>query len=374
MISNELLHRVFWGNPLSSYLWCFGILLFGILFRHLISKLLAWIFYFILRNYSHKDIGYKKFQDLVKKPFGLFIAFLTIYIAFSQLNFPVSWKLAPVDKLGIRMVLDRSMLSLIIMSFTWIILRMVDYGGLVFMHHASLTESKFDDHIIPFIKETVKIIILIFSLFTLLGAVFKLDITSLIAGLGIGGLAIALAAKESLENLLASFTIFFDKPFILGDLIKVGDIEGNVEKIGFRSTRIRTLEKSFVTVPNKKLVDTELDNLSNRMIRRVKFDIGLPFDTPLETLKNIIQEIKTAVESDPLVTEEVSVFFFEINNSAYSVRIIYFANTPVWKEYMEMRERVNNNIIEIISTHKVQIAYNTHSVHIESTGNENKPS
>jgi len=334
MEESAFMQRVFWGNSMSNYVWCIGLLVVGILFRHLLSKALSWLAYKVLHNYAKSEVGYTKFLELLKKPFSFFIALLTIYFAFSQLNFPIHWQIESIEKWGARMFLLRSMQSLIVFSFTWIVLRIIDFGGLVIMHRALQTESKTDDQIVPFVKESVKIIVMIISLFSILGAVFNLDITSLIAGLGIGGLAIALAAKESLENLLGSFTIFLDKPFVIGDLIKVGEVEGNVEKIGFRSTRIRTLEKTFVTVPNKKLVDTELDNLTNREIRRIKFDIGLRYDTPLDTIQKIIAEIKLFIENDPLRFDEVSVYFYEFANSSLNIRIIYFANTAVWKDYM----------------------------------------
>jgi MscS family membrane protein len=366
MDNNAIVQRVFWGNPLSNYLWCLGILMVGILFRQILSKGLSWIAYKVLRNYSKEEIGYKKFLELLRKPFSFFIALLTIYFAFSQLNFPLNWNIGPIEKWGLRMFLMRSMQTLIVISFTWIILRIVDFGGLILMQRALQTESKTDDQIIPFVKESVKIIVMIISLFSILGAVYNMDITSLIAGLGIGGLAIALAAKESLENLLGSFTIFFDKPFIIGDLIKVGNVEGNVEKIGFRSTRIRTLEKTFVTVPNKKLVDTELDNLTNREIRRIKFDFGLRYDTPMEKIDLIIEDIKLLIENDPLRFDEVSVHFYEFGTSALIIRVIYFANTAIWKDYMDMRENINFGIIKIVKKHQARFAFPTQSVILEN--------
>jgi MscS family membrane protein len=271
------------------------------------------------------------------------------------------------------MFLMRIMQTLIVISFTWIILRIIDFGGIIFMHKALKTESKTDDQLIPFVKESIKIIVMIFSLFSILGAVYNLDITSLIAGLGIGGLAIALAAKESLENLLGSFTIFLDKPFVIGDLIKVGNVEGNVEKIGFRSTRIRTLEKTFVTVPNKKLVDTELDNLTNREIRRIKFDIGLQYDTKPENSKSIINEIRTLIENDPLCFDEVSVYLYEMNSNALVIRVIYFANTAIWKDYMVMRERINYSILQILEKHQARFAFPIQRVIFEKNASEQDP-
>ena len=369
---NAMMERVFWGNPLSNYAWCVGILAFGILFRQVLSKGLSWVAYKVLRNYSKDDLGFKKFLELLKKPFGFFIAIITIYFAFSHLNFPAYWHIAPRDEWGLRMLLFRGMQTLIIISFTWIILRIVDFGGLILLQRAALTESKTDDQVIPFVKESVKIIVCIIALFSILGAVYNMNITSLIAGLGIGGLAIALAAKESLENLLGSFTIFFDKPFIIGDLIKVGNVEGNVEKIGFRSTRIRTLEKTFVTVPNKKLVDTELDNLTNREIRRVKFDFGLRVDTPPETLHQVINEIRLCINNHPMRFEEVSVHLFELGSSAINIRVIYFVNAADWNTYMDMRQDINFNIIDIVKGNGAKFAYPTQSIIMENQLIESK--
>jgi MscS family membrane protein len=357
MEESAIMQRVFWGNPVGNYVWCLGILLVGILFRQLISKGLSWLAYKLFNNYASEDVGFKKFLELLRKPFSFFIALVTIYFAFSQLNFPIHWNIGPIEKWGLRMFLMRVMQTFIVVSFTWIILRIIDFGGIIFMHKALKTESRTDDQIIPFVKESIKILVMIFSLFTILGAVYNLDITSLIAGLGIGGLAIALAAKESLENLLGSFTIFLDKPFVIGDLIKVGEVEGNVEKIGFRSTRIRTLEKTFVTVPNKKLVDTELDNLTNREIRRIKFDLHLQYNTPGANTKTLIKDIKTMIENDPMRFDEVSVFLYELNSNALVIRIIYFANTADWTAYMAMREQINYSILEIIEKHQVHLAY-----------------
>ena len=127
--------------------------------------------------------------------------------------------------------------------------------------------------------------VVIFGVLIILGNIFGIEITALAAGLGIGGVAVALASKESLENLLGSFTIFFDQPFTVGDIVTVGNITGLVEKVGFRSTRIRTFDKSLVSVPNKKMVDADLDNLGKRDVRRVKFYLGLTYDTKIDQIK-----------------------------------------------------------------------------------------
>jgi MscS family membrane protein len=202
---------------------------------------------------------------------------------------------------------------------------------------------------VPFIKEGLKICITLISLFFTLGLVFKLNVASLIAGLGIGGLAIALAAKESLENLLASFTIFFDKPFTVGDLIDVAGIRGNVERIGFRSTRIRTVEKSFVTVANKKLIEGVLDNITLKTLQRVRFKISLVNETSNEQIQNIILQIQDAISEVDLINEDSRVRFYEINpKGGIDILVLYFVNSSEWDDYLNVKQLINYKILDIV--------------------------
>lgn len=356
---SEILNRTFLGNTIESYCWFAGIIILGLIFQRLLSKWLTMFVYKFLQKYS-TGVGYDKLLVLLKKPMSVFILLVMIYFACDRLSFPKEWNLVPIEKFGLLMVLERLFQLSLIISITWVLLRIVDFFGLVLMYRASLTESKTDDQLVPFIKEAIKVVITILSIFLILGAVFKLNIASLIAGLGIGGLAIALAAKESLENLLGSFTIFFDKPFVIGDLIRVGGLEGHVEKIGFRSTRIRTLEKSYVTVPNKKLVDTELDNLSLRIQRRAKFNIGLTYETSSEQFKNIIADIQAMIEAHPhTLPGETHVRLHEFDSSAIVVMVLYFVDTLEYEVYLSVREEINYQIIDIVKKHGSSFAYPT---------------
>lgn len=343
-----MMHLQFLGNPLEKYLWFLGILSAGFLFRALLSKWISRLMYRILKNYSKGEIGFEKLLGLIKSPLTASLSLLTIYFAFLPLKFPAEWNLAPVSEFGLRLFLWKGFQVSICCTLTWVLLRLVDFFALVMLHRASATSSKSDDQIIPFIREAFKVFVVIFSIFFMLGAIFKLDITSLIAGLGIGGLAIALAAKESLENLLGSVTIFFDKPFVIGDLIKVGSLEGNVERIGFRSTRIRTLEKTFVTVPNKKLVDSELDNLSLREIRRVKFDFGIKYNAPPEKLQVIISRLKHFIQNHENTTEECYVHLYEYKEFSISIRVLFFIKVADWETYMNTRQEINFAIMQMV--------------------------
>jgi MscS family membrane protein len=351
----------FLGNSYNSYLWFLGILVIGFLLEKLLSRVFTRFLFRFVQKYS-KGVSFESFLSLVKKPVGVVIILITIYIAFDQLQFPAEWRLVGKNRFGLKMILHRGYLVTLIMCITWVVLRIVDFFGLIFIYKASLTESKTDDQLIPFVKEFIKIIIAIFSVFFILGSVFNMNITSLIAGLGIGGLAIALAAKESLENLLGSFTIFLDKPFTIGDNVKIGNITGTVERIGFRSTRIRTVEKTFVTVPNKKMVDSELDNLSLRNYFRVRFDLPLVLETSEQNMREIVFQIKKYISEHQMVINESTVHFLDFGSYSLNLHIQYFINTTDWEQQCKTKEEINFKIMNIIRSNGSDLAYPAHTV------------
>jgi MscS family membrane protein len=186
--------------------------------------------------------------------------------------------------------------------------------------------------------------------------VFNLNISSIIAGLGIGGLAFALAAKETLENLLGSFTIFLDKPFGLGDYIQFGNTFGTVDKIGFRSTRIITDEKSIITVPNKKLVDTELNNLSLRPARRIKMNFTLVYETSIETVQTIIKQLEEHFKKHPWVTDDYKVRVFEFSDLGITILVDYFIIKIDYDSSLISRQETNLVIKQLVETNNAKFA------------------
>lgn len=354
-MTQEIFQYTFLGNSLEHYCWFAGILLLGIIIKRFLSKILAQLTFKLVKKYS-SGVGFDRFLDLLRGPFSVFIVLITIYFAFDRLEFPREWNLVSEEKFGIRMVVLKCFQVSIVLSLTWILLRIADFFGVILMHRASQTESKLDDQIVPFVKESIKVILAIFSLFFILGSICNINIASLIAGLGIGGLAFALAAKESIENLLGSFTIFLDKPFVVGDLVQIGNVSGNVEKIGFRSTRIRTLDKSYVTVPNKKLVEAELDNLSLRTLRRVKFTLSLSYSNSADQIKSFIDDLKTFITTNPTTQQEAQVRFFELGKNSIDLMVLYFIDTLDYDYYLAMRETVNYEIMDIAQKNKISFA------------------
>lgn len=254
-------------------------------------------------------------------------------------------------------------------SFAFMAVRFLDFFALeVLQKHESQTEpqkpSLFDSQLVPFFKELSKIFIWILAFFFGLGFVFELNIANIIAGLGLGGLAVALAAKESLENLFASFTIFLDKPFVVGDLVTVNNITGTIEKVGFRSTRIRTLEKSFLTLPNKVLIDNPLDNLSLRTHRRADMNLSIEYKTTKEKLEGLLVALRELLTNHPRCTEEPVVRFVQFGDSALIIRILYFVDTLDFYEFMKVREEINLLILAKTREVGCRFAFPTQTLYV----------
>ena len=356
-MDTEILLTNFLGNSIKDYIYFFGIILIGLIFKKLISKYLSNILYKVVGK-KDNNVGIDKFDELLTKPIGFFIVLCFIYFGASYVSYP-----SFIDE-NFQSIFSKIFSLILIYAIYKIFVKVIDYIGLILKQRAAETENKMDDQLIPFAIEIGRILVVIFALFFILGNVFDINITALATGLGIGGIAIAMASKESLENLLGSFTIFFDRPFTVGDVVKVGTVTGLVEKVGFRSTRIKTFDKSVVTVPNKKMIDAELDNLGLRPVRRVKFNIGLTYDTSTEQIKNIVSDIQEMINSHEKTNEEGKVRFQEFGASSLDIMVLYYVNSPKWEDLIDVKEDVNYKIMDIVKKHNSDFAFPSTSVYL----------
>ena len=235
--------------------------------------------------------------------------------------------------------------------------------GHVFLHRALLTESKSDNQMIPFAKELGKILTIIIGIFVVMGAVFNLNVATIVAGLGIGGIAVALAAQDTLQNLLGSFTIFADKPFVVGDLVRVDKYEGTIEKVGFRSTLLRTLDQTMVIIPNKKMIDSPVENLTLRNLRRMKFNIALKYDTLPDTISKITKEIEEFVNKHASTSNDTLVTFDSFGDSSVNLQVQYFIAVTQYTDYMKIKEEINYQIMEIVTKNGAVFAFPSQTVY-----------
>lgn len=192
------------------------------------------------------------------------------------------------------------------------------------------------------------------------------DVKGFITGLGLGGLAFALAAQDTLSNIFAGVVIITDKPFSIGDWIKTPDVEGTVEDINFRNTRIRTFSQALVTVPNAKLTSSTITNWSKMGKRRVTFNLGVTYGTSREKLEICVKEIKNMLEKHPDIHKEtINVTFDSFGSSSLDIFLYFFTNTTNWSEFMKIKEDVNFKILCILEKEDVSVAFPSRSIYIE---------
>ena len=352
----QYLESEFLENKVTDILWLVGILLFGFLFRRFLAENFSKILYRFIR---HDSIPIRTFVEMLGQPVRLLITLVFIYIASSFIHFPSSWHLQTTEVFGFKMILIKSFEGIFIFSLAWILVRITKFIALIFKERAALTPSKLDDQFIPFFRDLVVVGISILTIFFILGIVFQVDVVALLTGLGIGGLAIALAARETLENLFASFTLFLDLPFMVGDNIQLDKVSGDVEYIGFRSTRIRTGDGSMISIPNRLLTAQALENLTQRQFRRAKYTVKLASDTSVETLHKIVNEINQLVYSQELIYKPDTgvTRFGGFGENSLDILISYNIATHDGNIFNKIKEEINYQIMEIIKKNEIKFAH-----------------
>ena len=193
------------------------------------------------------------------------------------------------------------------------------------------------------------------------------SVSSLLAGLGIGGLAVALAAQETLGNFFGSVSLVADRPFKVGDWIQVGGkIDGDVEEIGMRSTKVRTWSKSLMTIPNKVLANEIIENWSKMPKRRVKQYIGVTYSTPADTMHDLVEDIKQLLREDEGVQQDfILVNFTDFGDSSLQILVYYFTSTTAWLKHMDIRQRINIKIMKAVEARGASMAFPTRSLQFE---------
>jgi MscS family membrane protein len=265
------------------------------------------------------------------------------------------------------MVLSKVYRLSLIGTFTFLIIRLIDFFAIEFLERQDFSrDGMLDRQLLPFVRELLKIFVVIVAFFFGLGFVFELNVANIIAGLGLGGLAVALAAKESMENLFASFTIFLDKPFVVGDQVTVDGITGSIEKVGFRSTRIRTLDQSLVSLPNKILIDHALENQTLRTHRKIDFLLTIEYSHSMQELEGLLSELRSLVAEHPRFSDDSLVRLFELGENGFQIRILLIAEAPEFSDFLGLKEEFHLKILQLLETNAIRLAFPTRKVHLVS--------
>jgi len=350
---NEFLNYILLDNSIRSYLVVAGVILLAIVFKRYLSRYIAGLIFRLIRRMA-KGVDKKSFVDMVVQPVDIFLLILISLGAIGKLNFPA---ILDVSLYHIRLatILETISVLVLIVTFIWLLLRIIDFIALILERKSNQTDSLSDNQLVVFFKDFFKVVLVIFGIVLVLKFGFGYKVTSLITGLSIAGAAIALATRESIENLIASFIIFFDHPFSTGDNVKVQNITGTIEKIGLRSTRIRTDQKTYVTVPNKQMVDSILDNLSLRTHRRAFVSLELSAVSNPATLQEFINAVKEILNHQKHI-DMSSVFLADIIRNAYIVHVEYFCYTIPNADFNELRQDVNLKMISLMDKFDLKLA------------------
>lgn len=257
-----------------------------------------------------------------------------------------------------------------IVAFVWTAYRMVDIVAAVLEIRAERSENKFDDLLVPLFSRSAKIFVVA------LGVVFVADnldveIASLLAGLGIGGLAFALAAQDTVKNIFGSLTVIVDQPFTVGDWVVVDGVEGTVVELGFRSTRIRTFYDSLITVPNANLISANVDNYGKRQYRRWSTTLSLTYDTPPETIDAFCEGVRELIRAHPYTRKDYfHVYLNKFSAASLDVLLYVFFDCPDWGTELREKQRLALDVLRLAREMGVDFAFPTQTIHLQQNGDK----
>lgn len=346
-----LVAKTYFGSTLSQYILYFLVLGAGVVVGRI-------LYYGIELHVQHRAAGTaNQFDDIVVDSLGKPVMLLSLAVA-ATLGKPV---LSPAA--GAAEVLSIGTQILLYAGGAWMATRFI--GAAIetyFERYASRTDSKLDDQFGPILRRIAKVSIVSITFIMMLDS-FGYDVKAVLASLGIGGLAVAFAAKQTIADAFGGFNILTARPFVVGDNVEIGDVSGTVEEIGLRFTRIRDFDGRKITMPNSDVASAVITNISSEPTRRVLSYIGLTYDTTAEELQQAIDVTESAVNSvDGVDTEQTEAWFWEYGDSAQVLRVQYHI-TDLENKFV-VKTAVNTAIKAAYEEHGFDMAFPTQTIHV----------
>jgi MscS family membrane protein len=241
----------------------------------------------------------------------------------------------------------------------------------VYSAYSEKTVSKLDDQLMPILKRLLRGLVIFLGVLKML-TIFGADITTVLAGASIGGLAVALASQDTVKNLIGTFMIFLDKPFQIGDWIVGGGVEGTVEEVGFRSSRIRAADTSVFTIPNSKLSEIVINNKGLRLFRRYNTTLGIRYDTPPELIEAFVVGVRAIIDAHPDTRSDAyNVEFTGFGDSALQILLNVYFKSPGWAGEQSSKHRLHIAIVKLAKALGVDFAFPSQTVMIEQFPEKN---
>jgi len=348
-----LLRKEFYGNDLEQW----GVALLILVGAAVLGKLLYWFTSTVLRRWTARtktrldDI----LIDMIDEPMVLAATLAGTWLGLKRLTFPEA-----VDRW-----IDYAAQGLIVLAVTWMIARLLDAmyrEYLVPLAEKSATDL--DDQILPILRRSTKMAV------WALGVVVALnnagyEIGAVLAGLGIGGLALAMAARDTVANVFGGFTIFTDRPFTINDRIRMSGFDGTVQEVGLRSTRLRTLDGTLVTIPNSSFGDSAVENVSAEPSRKVVSNLGLTYDTTPVQMEEAMATLRAIADSHPGVEDDVKVAFNAFGDFAMNLLFIYYIRSG--EDILQTQTDVNLDILRSFIDQGLDFAFPTQTILTKAT-------
>lgn len=317
--------------------------------------------YMIVRLFKIKSKKAKEIKESAFfRPLKIFFIILGIYLAIVFLRIPLQ--------------IDNRIMDIVTKTFKIISVLEIAYGLANSLTSKSALgkkmkkrlENKMDDTVFEFVLKIARVLIYVIAVFLVL-AILEINLTGLVAGLGLGGVIVTLAAQDTAKNLFGGLVIFIDKPFAVGDWIEMDAYEGTIEDITFRTTRVRTFENSLVNIPNAKIADASVTNWSKMEKRRYKTNLCVEIDTPLEKLQLLKTRIeKMLQERESVFDDSIIVRFDQITDNGINILIYTYTNSVDYASYLKEVEDINIKIMKILNEEKVELAYDTKTVYVRN--------
>lgn len=348
---SAILAKTYFQNTLGQYLLFFGVVI--------LSLVLGKIFYYISKTKLRKLTSQSKSQlddyiiDVIEEPIVLLLVSAGIWVGSQFLTLSA----------GGEKFFSNIVIVLLTMTIAWLLVRLFDVLVTVYVEPmVGKSESKLDDQILPILKKSIKTIVIILAAIVVLSNL-GYDILSILAGLGIGGLALALAAQDAVKNIIGGITIFWDKPFQIDDWIEIDGKSGAVDEVGLRSTRIKTVGGTTVVLPNSKVADNMLENFSTRTRRRQVVNIGLTYETTADRMEEAFNIIRETIKSvDGVDNDEIRIRFVNFGNFSLDLEIVYWITDM--SDWVMIIHRINMGIKRNLDDAGIDMAFPTETHYV----------
>jgi len=351
-IVDPIFPEIFYGIPLSRYLLFIGTMILFFIVGKIMYKLAQTVGRQITAK-SKSNID-DLILDIVEEPIVFIFIIVGLQIAFSFLE---------ITDVAILGLFDNLTYMLILLAIAYTAVKAVDHFlETILKPIVSKTDSKLDDQLLPVLSKVLKIVIIALAGLAILDHVGQ-DITVIIAGLGIGGLALAFAAQQTLSDIFGGFSIFTGKPFFTGDRVKFDGMDGVVEEVGLRNTRIRSLEGRLITIPNAKVATAAITNVSSESARKVAMTLGTTYDTTVAKQKEALKILKDVLASHKNVRENPTIYFKEFADFSLNIDVIYWIEERDWAKITQTINDVNLEIKERFEKAKIEFAFPTQTIY-----------